>query len=890
MRIVLTLIACIAILSVSAQTVNIKSVAPVEVKGRDKFDPSDDGVRTLKVTLELSGKRTADFKFALELVTVLAPLSKPKLVKSIIEIDAIAFPGRRKTKTVPYEVKIQLDTIGCMQNDETFIIKADGRPAAPTDPVITIKHFTTIPASTTIKLLEESTIINPLKEENENGLRSAALRVVISGPAPARDTPVKLEIPGYVDVPSKPRLIQNITSIIPRTSFSGNGCPISDTISVVIRLTATSKAGVEEKVPIVISNNLSTAHTLIIKTDAEKPAPKTEKEPQKKKTTFNYACKNGLNFSVLLKSDSSGNSIEVSEQDKKEFFEYTYGNYFFTTDFSRWLMNVFKTRVAPNYCDDCASCVSEFAEHVYVELQSRKMLSQKAASENNSAAKTDTAKGETKKTDTTKKDTAATAAASTAKTDTVIYKPNISYNDSLLFSLQLKKMKDLAQVKLCPQSSKNNSCDSVVVAGLSKEGFVRIVKQQLQKRLGVDEIDENKITPSLSSVYDKFQETIEKETAVPGRDINKEATDAVKATNPDEKTEALVAHTELVKDSLAVLYDSNGIKVKTVKIDSVKYTIEAGKIVRKLLRVYTPEGVFTNKKAPISIATIEDRSGDRLWHVYDNYYVFFGDVMTGESNGYVPDDIEDVLLTRAKPKKNLSAASNLNSLINFAFYTDLAALLGRKPNGLINTDISGRFITNTRNIYNRDWTLFSYIESNVVLAKFDSRFKSLDSNYVKIGKAGQKDTVDRMQLMQVAWLKGSMKFNLLSLRFFSHQYLHINIGARINIINADSFYRKETDIIYFDYYPEVLYSINRLKNFGMDISLKWLQQRIADREAFSNKRWESIFNPQIAFFFYPSANPTNSIYLRFNYFANRDKNAKNFYQFQFGWKTGLKIK
>ena len=75
----------------------------------------------------------------------------------------------------------------------------------------------------------------------------------------------------------------------------------------------------------------------------------------------------------------------------------------------------------------------------------------------------------------------------------------------------------------------------------------------------------------------------------------------------------------------------------------------------------------------------------------------------------------------------------------------------------------------------------------------------------------------------------------------------------------------------------------------MDISLRWIQQRIADKEKFSNIGWQSIFNPQIAFFYYPNSNPNKKFYLRFNYFANHDKSANNFYQLQFGWKTGLKL-
>jgi len=59
--------------------------------------------------------------------------------------------------------------------------------------------------------------------------------------------------------------------------------------------------------------------------------------------------------------------------------------------------------------------------------------------------------------------------------------------------------------------------------------------------------------------------------------------------------------------------------------------------------------------------------------------------------------------------------------------------------------------------------------------------------------------------------------------------------------------------------------------------------------AFSNKGVELIFNPQVSFLYYPTSNINNTVYLGFNYFVNRDKNARNFYQLQLGWKTGLKM-
>lgn len=101
--------------------------------------------------------------------------------------------------------------------------------------------------------------------------------------------------------------------------------------------------------------------------------------------------------------------------------------------------------------------------------------------------------------------------------------------------------------------------------------------------------------------------------------------------------------------------------------------------------------------------------------------------------------------------------------------------------------------------------------------------------------------------MQTAWFKGSVKLNLLTWRFFYYQSFSINAGTRINVVNADNLFRKERDIIFFDYFGEAMYSINKLRNFGMDLSLRWIRQRVADREPFANNGGEWIFSPQIDF-------------------------------------------
>jgi len=297
---------------------------------------------------------------------------------------------------------------------------------------------------------------------------------------------------------------------------------------------------------------------------------------------------------------------------------------------------------------------------------------------------------------------------------------------------------------------------------------------------------------------------------------------------------------------------------------------------------------YTNLKAPVPLIQINQRK-DKIYNYNETAYIELTELIEYEGKWYVPDDVEDIVLKPTKMSQDLSAYVNLNSLINFSFYTDLTGLLGRRANGLLITDITSKIITNTKNIPNSDISVSSFIETSFTISKFDSKFKSMDSTDIRVGKNGQMDTIDRMKLIQTAWLKGNVKYNLFSWKTVSNRHIELNVGARINVVNCDSIFRKERDVLFFEYYPEIAYKIHKLKNFGMDFSLRWLFQRIADKEPFQNTGWETVFNPKVAFFYYPTTDPNNAIYLRFNYYAGKKKESQNFYQLQFGWKTALKF-
>jgi len=580
--------------------------------------------------------------------------------------------------------------------------------------------------------------------------------------------------------------------------------------------------------------------------------------------------------------------------------------HFHSADFAKWLINSFDLKANGGECNECATCANYLAERVYEELGLTKALSSNVAGNPVKTAGTENAVAGTNnpvddKTKTNLKDTASTGKkggadsvkTEKAKPDTFTY--HITYGDSV-FTLTVTKESDLTVLQLCKGTKPApDGCPKQWITDVNRESFGSRLAGMLKKSTSLQALDTTKLNPV--DVYDKYAKDLAAKEVKEKTEFEKAFEQFKSDFSKEELTYTKVGTVTLTDSTGRVKIYKKGknkheqILFKEAKIDSIRFSIEMGKLSTKLIRVYVGGEEFENTKAPIPVLRIRKRKYDNLWNFDEDKYIRIGDVLRYTPvTWHLPDDVEHLLLTPEKRSQTLSAASNLNSLINFSLYTDLAGLLGRRANGLINTDVTSRFITNTGNFSNRDITPFSFIEGSVSLSKFDSKFKSMDSSSIKAGPMNQ-DTVDRMQLIQTAWLKGGLKANLVSYRFSRNQYIQANVGVRINVVNADSFYRKEKDkdIIMFDYYVEAAYNISRLKNFGMDISVKWIFQRLADKEKFYNKEMEYIFNPQIAFSYFPTSNQNNRIYLRFNYFANHKKDANNFYQLQFGIKTGLKL-
>jgi hypothetical protein len=321
-----------------------------------------------------------------------------------------------------------------------------------------------------------------------------------------------------------------------------------------------------------------------------------------------------------------------------------------------------------------------------------------------------------------------------------------------------------------------------------------------------------------------------------------------------------------------------------VKVDSVSITLANGAIAKRGLLVKLSNGeYYRNRQAPISLSNkryeqyLEIDNFKRDKHIQYSQvlnYIFI-------SKFYYPDN-GTITLSKKRDSAYLENKSTISDILDMSIYSDLLSLVGRNPNGIIQTELSAHFITNTKNRANKDFTWWSFVNPYFSLSKFDSKFQQIDSS--RLGKT-VKDSIDRLYINQTAYLRAGIKVNVIKLGMWPNEELQINTGAELVLTNADSIFKK--DIVTINYYPEILYKVNRMENFGLEASMRWLLQIPAQSLGFYNSKPRVFFNPQVTMYYYPFSDPNKRIYLRYNHFAEVGAGKSNYPQIQFGYKTNL---
>jgi hypothetical protein len=484
--------------------------------------------------------------------------------------------------------------------------------------------------------------------------------------------------------------------------------------------------------------------------------------------------------------------------------------------------------------------------------------------------------------------------------DTFTYNKTFGYdNDANLFDLTIKKYEDKTSIQICSneESPAAVKCAKRILFGeVSREKFDVVLKELLKKLPvpGVN-LDATKISPKPDDQFVEYTAFLAKQKPKEANEIEKQLVVVNKKLEElfnEKANKKAIGYFKLVSPTVVIKNNEKGkaIPEKSAKIVSVEIVLSNGGIRKNGIKVELDNGqIYRNKQAPVTLFRIDNRKGDILY-VDDKrtgkrcFYLELGDVINYIYKGKFsyPAD-ETAYLTPEKTADTLYVGSTISELLDVNIYSDMLALLGRKPNGIIQTQITGTFITNTNNLFkNTDIIFHNFVKAYFRLSKYDSKFAQLDSTKFK-GPA--LDSVNRLYLNQIAFLQAGLKTNIVRFGIGNNQQILLNAGAEISLTNADSLFKK--DLVTINYYPEIEYIISRLDNFGLETSIKYLRQIAPANSPFKNKESIWIFNPQATIYYYPFSNPENKIYVRYAHFAQVGDARYNYPQFQFGFKTNL---
>ena len=343
-----------------------------------------------------------------------------------------------------------------------------------------------------------------------------------------------------------------------------------------------------------------------------------------------------------------------------------------------------------------------------------------------------------------------------------------------------------------------------------------------------------------------------------------------------------------------------------VNITKVELYVSEGAF--KYLRAYTKEGKIFENDVYISITRFRKYRDNRILNIDNDFkgmceFIVLGDFLDYlfvSGNNYAPSNTSMELDT-ANLKKNISIKAGLNSFIEFKTYTDFLAVLGEEPNGLVQVEASSRIVGNTGNwIRNKNVFFFNYLEPLFRFSKFDNDFSSLviDSTSIITDTISSSSLleIDRVLLNQISKFDIQLKTNLARIYYKRGNY--IEVSALIRYQYSDIDYRNERNTANLvGLGGEVGYTLPRYKNFGIDINLSYLAQRITKNTGFDVDLFDEIGNdgyvnfitPEIELYYYPLKNKENQIYLRFVAINALNVDSRNYNQLQIGYKSKISL-
>lgn len=321
------------------------------------------------------------------------------------------------------------------------------------------------------------------------------------------------------------------------------------------------------------------------------------------------------------------------------------------------------------------------------------------------------------------------------------------------------------------------------------------------------------------------------------------------------------------------------ILVDSILIDSVIVRIESGEILQ--IQVFSKNKRFTNTKAPILVISKRFTKIDRLYEdgKTGNFIILNQVLLYASYKSYFPND-DNYVFNSENKKLTLTKSSGINSLLDMRLYSDALGVFGGKSNGLVQTDISGRFAVGHIIIPNSGLRFFKYIGVNLTASKFDSKVATTIKDSTEF---------NRTKMLQKSWLNANVYTTLLGgwLAKGSSDTWGVDLGAGFDLSQlGDNVDTTTTVSTYIMYRPYVDFKLS--DNFNFNISCTALWHFNKDTEKLNDQKRDKVFfQPQLGLSWSPKGSPNSRIFTRVKYVREKANTNDEYVQVQFGYSLLL---
>lgn len=327
----------------------------------------------------------------------------------------------------------------------------------------------------------------------------------------------------------------------------------------------------------------------------------------------------------------------------------------------------------------------------------------------------------------------------------------------------------------------------------------------------------------------------------------------------------------------------NKIRLKIAEVDSVKVDIKEGTI--ELLKIYTNDGeIFYNTQAPVPIITMEKCFSDKLRNPKDGCFVLLKDVLSFDADtrfNYFPDDT--VFTMRRDSRKSietfpLSASNDFSSFVNIQAYSDLLGVLGDKANGLVQIEANTKFYLHRGNVFNKFMYLLYAFEPFFHFSKIDSKFDT-----IALSSPGE---INRMEVFRRYTFSVGTDLNFFRFDWRPANSFELKAGYQYSTSNL-VFNGKKIDAILHTPYAEAAIKSKRMKNFGTDIRVRFLVQKLNPIDGIDTSSWDHLWAFKASVYYFSGSKNKDKVFLRFLNYVDPGNRKQDFSQLQLGFSKAI---